>query len=159
MIRISTRASRKGLYQIMQTPLRGLNKDPHNHSVEKKCNALSRDASSTLTASTFLGASSSLWYPCAQKKKAFTWSKGGAPSAFHRRAAACSCAGVQPRRNLILTYFRRTYKNAGKNINVPNHVFQNTSWTQHAPTSRNLSPQLNSTKQVNALSFQMGCTL
>ena len=51
----------------------------------------------------------------------------------------------------------RTYKNAGKNINVPNHVFQNTSWTQHAPTSRNLSPQLNATKQVNALSFQMGC--
>ena len=48
-------------------------------------------------------------------------------------------------------------KNSGKNINVPNHVFQNTSWTQHAPTSRNLSPQLNATKQVNALSFQMGC--
>ena len=44
----------------------------------------------------------------------------------------------------------RTYKNAGKNINVPNHVFQNTSWTQHAPTSRNLSPQLNAKKQVNA---------
>ena len=39
----------------------------------------------------------------------------------------------------------RTYKNAGKNINVPNHVFQNTSWTQHAPTSRNLSPQLDAT--------------
>ena len=53
----------------------------------------------------------------------------------------------------------RTYKNAGKNINVPNHVFQNTSWTQHAPTSRNLSPQLNATKQVNALSFQMGCMI
>ena len=53
----------------------------------------------------------------------------------------------------------RTYKNAGKNINVPNHVFQNTSWTQHAPTSRNLSPQLNATKQVNALSFQMGCSI
>ena len=35
----------------------------------------------------------------------------------------------------------RTYKNAGKNIDVPNHVFQNTSWTQHAPTSRNLSPK------------------
>ena len=35
----------------------------------------------------------------------------------------------------------RTYKNAGKNIDVPNHVFQNTSWTQHAPTSRNLFPQ------------------
>jgi len=51
----------------------------------------------------------------------------------------------------------RTYKNAGKNINVPKHVFQNTTWTQHAPTSRNLSPQLNATKQVNALSFQMGC--
>ena len=51
----------------------------------------------------------------------------------------------------------RTYRNAGKNINVPNQVFQNTSWTQHAPTSRNLSPQLNATKQVNALSFQMGC--
>ena len=47
--------------------------------------------------------------------------------------------------------------NASKNINVPNHVFQNTSWTQHAPTSRNLSPKLNATKQVNALSFQMGC--
>ena len=51
----------------------------------------------------------------------------------------------------------RTYKNAGKNINVPNHVFQNTSWTQHAPASKNLSPQLNATKQLNALSFQMGC--
>ena len=53
----------------------------------------------------------------------------------------------------------RTYKNAGKKIDVPNYVFQNTSWTQHAPTSRNLSPKLNATKQVNALSFQMGCIL
>jgi len=53
----------------------------------------------------------------------------------------------------------RTTKNAGKNINCPNHVFQNTSWTQDAPTSRNLSPQLNATQQVNALSFQMGCNL
>jgi hypothetical protein len=49
----------------------------------------------------------------------------------------------------------RTYKNAGKNINVPKHVFQNTTSTQHAPPSSNLSPQLNATKQVNALSFQM----
>ena len=52
---------------------------------------------------------------------------------------------VIPRRTDTLGKFR-TYKNAGRHINVPKHVFQNTTWTQHAPTSRNLSPQL-STQQ------------
>ena len=52
---------------------------------------------------------------------------------------------VIPRRTDTLGKFR-TYKNTGRHINVPKHVFQNTTWKQHAPTSRNLSPQL-STQQ------------
>ena len=38
-------------------------------------------------------------------------------------------------------------QDAGKKIHDQKHVFQNTTWTEHAPTSRNRSPELNATKQ------------
>ena len=47
--------------------------------------------------------------------------------------------------NTIGTF--QTYKNAGKKIHDQKHVFQNTTWTEHAPTSRNRSPELNATEQ------------
>ena len=50
----------------------------------------------------------------------------------------------------------RTYKNAGKNINVPKHVFQNTTWTQHAPTSRNLPPPAKRNKASERIEFPNG---
>ena len=47
-------------------------------------------AASTAAASTFLGASSALWHPCARKKKPARSSGASSPAVCHSLAAACS---------------------------------------------------------------------